>query len=160
MQSANVSDFSAAYGQPQVQHEFAGGVFASASILLGPSSEGPSDVLEQEPPIMALWDAFFRNVHPLTHIVHLPSAEEDLRGYAAGSQALSSGTRAWMFSMCACALLSLDDAQSFSLLGRSRLEALATCQRAARAGLIRSGLLVAPDLRSLQTLAFYIVSVP
>ena len=127
-----------------------------ASFLLGPAPQG--DGWNQVAPISALWQSFCNNIHPLTHIVHLPSLEQMVVSYSTTQPGTNTPTETLIFSICACAILSMDDNQSYSMLGRSQADASAALQMATRSGLLRDGFLTAPNLQTLQCFAFYIVS--
>lgn len=128
-----------------------------ASILLGAPSS-PTSNWTGPLPISSLWQTFCNNIHPLTHVIHLPTMQEEILEYSAGQSTPDSSSEALIASICACALLSVSDTESYNLLGSPRNVALAMLQSAAKNALIESGFLTSPNVKSLQAFALFVVS--
>ena len=128
-----------------------------SSLILG-SSLSQSPTWTGNPPITALWQVFCSNVHPLTHVLHMPTVQQEILTWTSGQSALNSSSRSLMFAICACALVSVSDQECYNLISTSKRSALEMIQSATRDALLDDDFLTIPNLKSLQAFALLIVS--
>lgn len=133
-----------------------GGRLVSSILLGGPSS--PGSPWNGPPPISGLWQTFCNNIHPMTHVIHVPTVQQELLVFSGSQNSPDSSSKALVFGICSCALLSLTDAECYSLLGSPRLSSLTLLQSETRNQLLASDFLTAPNTTSLQAFALFVVS--
>lgn len=105
-----------------------------------------------------LWQIYLSNVHPVTMILHAPSASETLAEAVEGHGHASKETEALLFATMACALVSITDAACMRLLGEKRSVLLSMYLHGCERALARANFLISCNLGVLQAYTLYLVS--
>ena len=131
--------------------------------LLVPGDGSPPSVEENHPdPIHAfkLWQIFLDRVNPLTKIIHVPTLQPYVIEATTDPSHVPLKYQALLFSIYLMAIVSLDGAECYQLLGTTRDQALQKFTSATRHALLRSGFLRNYDMAIVQTLLLFLVMLP
>jgi hypothetical protein len=104
-----------------------------------------------------LWKVYLCNVHPITMVLHAPTASEAVHAASRGQRITSEETRAFLFAMLTCALASLTASQSMELLGQRKDALYAKYRRGCEIALANANFLASRSLLVLQAYAIYLV---
>ncbi|KAL4738196.1 hypothetical protein BDV11DRAFT_216150 [Aspergillus similis] len=106
-----------------------------------------------------LWQIYLANIHPITMILHAPSASETLANTVNNSGNSSKDTEALLFATMVCALNSITDAECERLLGEKKSVLLSIYCRGCEIALTKANLLVSSNFGVLQAFTLYLVAI-
>lgn len=113
-------------------------------------------------PLTQHWFTFLENVHPLTKVVHAPSAEALMLSNNSSVEDLSSTSSmtndALKYSICACAISSLTDRECKAVFGENQAALLHAFQSATRHALSEASFLRVPEINLLCAHVLLLVS--
>ncbi|PLN76745.1 hypothetical protein BDW42DRAFT_15824 [Aspergillus taichungensis] len=106
-----------------------------------------------------LWSIYLSNVHPITMILHAPSARGILEEAAKGPGHASKDDAALLFATMVGALTSVTDAECARLLGEKRSVLLARYRLGCEVALTNANFLISSNLCVLQAYTIYLVAI-
>lgn len=105
-----------------------------------------------------IWQAFLTNVHPITMICHGPTVHQTLVDAVQSPGHVSKDAEALLFSVMACAVLSMEEDECLKKFGEVRISLLSRARYGGRQALINAKFLLSSNFTVLQALYLYLVS--
>ncbi|KAE8342598.1 hypothetical protein BDV24DRAFT_173611 [Aspergillus arachidicola] len=106
-----------------------------------------------------LWPIYLSNIHPVTMILHAPSAGEILTKAVEDHGHMSRNAESLMFAILMCALTSVTDAECTRLLGEERAVLLSRYRRGCEIALNKANYLMSCSISVLQAYTIYLVAI-
>ena len=131
-----------------------------SSLILGVPLQQSGTSFHHPPPatVMKLWTIFLENVNPVTKLLHVPSTNQKLLDATSSPESISRGMEALMFSIYACAIVSMTEKECRKLLGDERDALLLKYQSASQHALLACGILKPSEIIVLQAFVLMLVS--
>lgn len=104
-----------------------------------------------------LWKVYRENVDPLTKIFHVPTVQKIVDVAATDPSAIGQDEETLLFATYSCAMMSLTDEDSRTMLGEGRAPLLSRYQLATRQALMRANFLRSSDTVVLQAFILFLV---
>ncbi len=108
--------------------------------------------------VFTLWQAFLRNVNPLTKVVHAPTVQDQVVEAARDFSSVSRNTAALLFAVYSSAVASMSEDDCRTKLGEEKTALLARYLAATQQALAAAGFLESTSLVVLQAFTLYLVS--
>ncbi|KAK9352189.1 fungal-specific transcription factor domain-containing protein [Lipomyces doorenjongii] len=109
--------------------------------------------------ILRMWQTFIDNVNPLVKLLHAPTVQQLIVEASGRLDKLSRSTEALMFAIYHSSVVSLRNEDCESMMGESRSVLLARYSTATQQALINAGVLRTANLKVLQALTLYLLSI-
>ncbi|KAI0152973.1 hypothetical protein GGR57DRAFT_503106 [Xylariaceae sp. FL1272] len=106
-----------------------------------------------------LWQLYLQNVHPITMIIHGPTASQILTQAVQDRSPISQETKALLFAIMACAVMSLSDADCMRKFGERRTSLLLRYRSACETALTNARFLMSSDFTLLQAYTIYLLTI-
>jgi len=110
--------------------------------------------------ILKLWQTYLDNVEPLLKILHVPTVQQSITNASGDLDTVSKPMEALMFSMYACAINSMNDADCRSVFGDPKTILFRRYNAAAKQALLGTEFLKSSELVVLQAFVLSLVSPP
>ncbi|PYH94188.1 hypothetical protein BO71DRAFT_430227 [Aspergillus ellipticus CBS 707.79] len=133
-----------------------------SGLALGVLSPETPSVEELYPPqqhFQHLWQTYLSNIHPVTMILHGPSAGEVLTAAMKGHGRPPKDVEALLFAAMACALVFVTDAECTPLLGCKKSILFARYRLGCEVALTNASFLISSKVRVLQAYTIYLVAI-
>lgn len=129
-------------------------------LILGSSPVNPDLRSVHPPPIQGfrLWQKFLDNVHPMTHILHAPTVQQDLLEATGDLENISMAMESLVFSIYSSAVYSMSSTECENITGESKPVILNRFQGAVRQALVSAGLLKSSNSVVLQAYVLFLLS--
>lgn len=108
----------------------------------------------------SLWQAFLRNVNPLSKVIHAPSVQLHVIEAAKSLDSLSRPIVALLFAIYTAGAMSMSDEDCRTTLGESRKTLLSRYLSATQKALRAARVMTVQDFTLLQAFTLYIVRAP
>ncbi|KAE8375251.1 hypothetical protein BDV26DRAFT_295176 [Aspergillus bertholletiae] len=128
-------------------------------LRLSPGSASVETLYPTQEQFRHLWKLYLSNIHPITMILHAPSASKMLTQAIEGYGHLSKDTEALLFATMLCALISITDCECERLLGEKKSVLFSVYRQGCEISLMSANFLVSFKLRVLQAYTLYLVAI-
>lgn len=106
-----------------------------------------------------LWRIYLSNLHPITMILHPPSAGRLLTRAASQQHHPSPEMQALLFAIMACALVSVTDEECVKLFGQKRSALFGTYRSGCEAAIVKAKMFTSSSLIVFQAFTIYLVAI-
>jgi hypothetical protein len=134
--------------------------YRASALGLSPWTPSTEELYPPQQHFLQLWQTYLSNIHPVTMILHAPSAGEVLAEAVKGHGRASKEAEALLFATMACALISVTDADCTRLLGEKRSTLYSRYRLGCDVALTNANFLTSSNLCVLQAYTIYLVSFP
>lgn len=152
------SDEEDGYGEEGVSGARTGYKASGLALRIPPETPSTKGLYPTQHHFRQLWPIYLANIHPVTMILHAPSASEILAEAAKGHGHASKDVEALLFATMGCALNSVTEAECARLLGEKKSILLAKYRRGCEVALANANFLMSSNLCVLQAYTIYLVS--